>query len=129
MYKVVRDGNTTTLVKIRKDGVEVEKARTIETVDGRLLIFSKYVLNTFTFKSLSDIKLKLVGSQYIASVKHDIDIYIRPHYQELHNVIMTESRNRYSFSNARYRQGLATDNIELDDRAILDNMLEFVGRI
>lgn len=129
MYKVITEDNTTILYKVRKDGEEIEQARTVRTVDGKLLIFSKYKLASLTFKSLSDIKLKLVAGQYIASVKNDIQVYIKPHYQELHRVIMTENYNRYSLANVKYRQELATDNIELDDKAILDNMLEFIGTI
>lgn len=132
MYVVLtddNDNNTKVLYKLRKDGTKVEQARTVKTIDGKLLMFPSSKLNSLTFKCIDVLKLQLIAGQYIASVKHDIQVYIKPHYQELHRVIMTENYNRYSFASVKYRQEQAIDNIELDDKAILENMLEFIGEL
>jgi hypothetical protein len=129
MYEVLTDDQIQILYKIRKDGTKVEQVRSIQTIDGKLIILDKYKKNTFVFKAEDDIKWLAVGTQYIGKIANKVQIYIKPHYQELHRVIMTENYNRMSLANVKYRQKLAVDNIELDDKAILDNMLEYVGSI
>lgn len=129
VYKTITEDDGKRLVKIRKDGTIVDQVRSIATVDGTLILVDKYKKPSFVFKADCDIKWLLVGSQYIAKIANSVDIYIKPHYQELHRVIMTENYNRMSLANVKYRQSLAVDNIELDDAAILDNLLEYVGSI
>ena len=129
MYEVFAEEDIKVLAKIKKDGTKKEQIRSIQTIDGKLILVDKYKKASFVFKADCDIKWLLVGSQYIGKIAKEVQIYIKPHYQELHRVIMTENYNRMSLANVKYRQSLAVDNIELDDKAILDNMLEYVGTL
>lgn len=127
MYEVKTDEQNTILYRIKKDGTLVEQCRTVKTIDGSVLVLPKHKKDTLVFKGKCEIKLVLSGSIYIAKVTDDVKVYIKPHYQEYHRVIMCENYNRYSLANARYRQNIEVDSLQLDDKAILDNMLECVG--
>lgn len=130
MFEVETKDNSTILYKVKKDGTKVEQARTIQTIDSKILLFKKYKKDSLTFKASSSIRLVASGSNYLAEVKGDIRIYIKPHYQELHKTIMRENYNRYSLAQTRHRQKKQElDRIRLDVDMIIDNMLEYVGTI
>jgi len=131
-YKKEIDGNAIILYRIKKDGTLSEALRVIQGKDIRTLFLTKYNKDKFIIKDTQDNTITgfvKVGNSVIADITGKIKLYTRPHFQELHNVIMTESRNMYSLCNARNRQKMQLDNIQLDDNAILHNMLEYVATI
>lgn len=131
-YKKEVDGNATILYRIKKDGTLSEQLRVIQGKDIRTLFLTKYNKDKFIIKDPQDNIITgfvKVGNNVIADFTGIIKLYTRPHYQELHNVIMAESRGMYSLYNARYKQKMQVDDIVLDDNGILQNMLEYVATI
>ena len=128
MYEVIRDDDATILYRVAKNGRVSECMRVMNTKDGRLLIIDKNKKDSYMFRD-DKVTLKKVGSQYVAKIDGSIRVFVKPHYVDYHNVIISESNNRYSLVNARYKQSIGVDNMMIDDRAILDNMLEFIAEL
>lgn len=128
MYKVIREGDTAILYRVAKSGRESECMRVIDTKEGRLLVIDKNKKDSYLFRD-NNIKLVKMGSKYVAKVDRGLRVFIKPHYIDYHNTIISESNNRYSLVNARSKQGLRVDNMLIDDQAILQNMLEFVAKL
>lgn len=126
MYDIHRENNISILYRIRKsDGNKSEVCRIINTGESKLLIIDKQKMNSYIVKSENQLaKLKLAGSTYIGSFASDINIYIRPHYQEFHKEIMRQNARRYFLTTAG-----EYDTVELDYDSILDNMLECIASI
>lgn len=128
--KEVKDNNAI-LYRIKKDGTKIEQLRVISGKNNRTIFLSVYNKQKFIIKNSKNTLTDFVkiGNNFIADFEGNIKIFIKPHYQELHRVIMSENYNRYSLVNARYKQKLAVDNMLLDDNAIMQNMLEFIAEL
>lgn len=132
MYNIIRGNNKVTIVREYKSGKISEVCQIINTEKGKLLMIDKSKINSYIVKSDNKLaELELVGSAYIGSFASKINIYIRPHYQEFHNVIMTESRTRYNLArtdNMQHKK-IYSHKYKLNDKAILNNMLECIASI
>lgn len=128
MFEVVHEKDTAILYRVAKSGRESECMRVIDTKEGRLLVIDKNKKDSYFFRD-NKVTLKKVGSQYVAKITGGLRVFIKPHYIDYHNTIISESNNRYSLVNARSKQGLRVDNMLIDDQAILQNMLEFVAKL
>lgn len=128
MYKTVIDGDAAILYRVAKSGKKSECMRVINTANGRLLVIDKNKKDSYLFRD-NKIKLVKMGGQYVAKITNKLRVFIKPHYIDYHNVIISESNNRYSLVNARSKQSLGVDNMTIDDSAILQNMLEYIAEL
>lgn len=128
MYKVVTEGDTAILYRVAKSGRESECMRVINTDNGRLLIIDKSKKDSYIFRE-QNISLVKMGTQYVAKITAPLKVFIKPHYIDYHNVMITESNNRYSLANAKYRQSIGVTPMHIDDQVILNNMLEYIGQL
>lgn len=128
MYKTVIDGDTAVLYRVAKSGKESECMRVINTANGRLLVIDKNKKDSYIFRD-NKIKPVKMGGQYVAKITDKLRVFIKPHYIDYHNTIISESNNRYSLVNARSKQSLGVNNMVIDDQAILTNMLEFITEL
>lgn len=131
MYRILRENNIVILQRESASGKVSEILTITDTADGRILMIDKSRRQSYIVKT-EDVRaeLELAGNTYIGKFASKVNIYIRPHYQGFHNAVMTESDNRYSHANVKYKQNINISNsLGIDTDIILENMLECIASI
>lgn len=127
IYTVEKDDSISKLVRSTANTC-VTLVTVITGADGaRLAIIDKRG-NSLRFRG-DNLKYSTRDGNKMIQFTGELQCYTLPHHTELHRAIMLESNNRYSLANTRYRQQQAVEGIQLDYDGIVDNMLEFIGRM
>lgn len=125
MYRVVREGNLSTLYRCSKSSENITiVCRVIDTPDNNRLLLVSNSVSGYVFKGKHTIAYKHIGGDKIAVVVGDIKVLKTPHHATLHNEIIKNNRLRYWLGSNN-----SNDRVLLDNDRLFYNMLECIATI